>query len=88
MDQKIKVYSYYVVELDCRLNIYAFDKNQADNLINLYCKNSKKNCMFLRISKSKKEMENMNRLIKKFGDSKNLIEKEYELLGGKKDGKR
>lgn len=80
MSDNLKIYVYKVKELDANLKIYAFTKKQANELIEMYKRKARKNCEFLKISYSKKEIQQMNILVEKFGSQQVLVDKQYELL--------
>ena len=84
MTKKLKIYLYYIVELDSNFVIYAFDKEQADSMIKLYEKNTKRNTMFLKISNTKGNKEVLNNTIKKFGSAEEIIKREMEILTSKR----
>ena len=80
MAKKLKIYLYYVVEFDKNLCIYAYDMKQANSMIEMYEKNNHKNAMFLKISRTKKNIEAMENVVKKLGSEEEVIKREIEML--------
>ena len=80
MKTKLKIYVYEVKELKCNLYIYASDKKQADQLVELYQKKCNKTCQYKKIGKSKKHIEQLKTLLNKFGSDDNLIQAQLNIL--------
>lgn len=83
MKTELKTYVYHVKDdfiLDIELLIYARNKKQADEMIEMLEKKKNYNCEYKKLGKSKKHYEQLQVLLNKFGSDENLIQAQLKLL--------
>lgn len=83
MKTELKIYVYHVKDdfiKNINLEIYAINKNQADQLMELYKKKTKDTIKYIGISKNKDSMARLKVYINKFNGIENLIKAQFKLF--------
>ena len=79
-EKNLKVYLYRVESLKVELRIYAFNKKQANELIELYKKQNGKKAEFVKASYTKNDIQQMKIMVERFGSEQVLVDKQYEAV--------